>query len=75
MGQVATFVYGRYLFAVGRNEEAARYPHRHSQDYFQRVRFVRLLAVLPGCSYTNSISPPHGNFYEPYAIAAAVLGG
>jgi ribose transport system permease protein len=38
-----------------------------------------LLAGITGvlmAFYTNSISPSsHGNFYELYAIAAAVLGG
>jgi len=73
-------VYGRYLFAVGRNEEAARFAGVN-------VKQVVLLAyVICGLSvgvstvlfafYTNSISPSsHGNFYELYAIAAAVLGG
>jgi len=73
-------VYGRYLFAVGRNEEAARYSG---------IRTTRVIAAayiicggLAGLSsiylamYTRSISPAsHGNFYELYGIAAAVLGG
>ncbi|HWX29321.1 MAG TPA: ABC transporter permease [Steroidobacteraceae bacterium] len=73
-------VFGRYLFAVGRNEEAARYSG---------IRTGRVVAVayvicgaLAGLSsiflsmYTRSISPAsHGNFYELYGIAAAVLGG
>ena len=34
------------------------------------------LAAILIAFYTNSISPSsHGNFYELYAIAAAVLGG
>ncbi len=73
-------VYGRYLYAVGRNEEAAR---------FSGVRTMLVVAgayvlsgALAGIStvllvfYTNSVSPSSfGNFYELYAIAAAVLGG
>jgi ribose transport system permease protein len=73
-------VFGRYLFAVGRNEEAARYSG---------IRTGRIIAAayiisggLAGLSsiylamYTRSISPAsHGNFYELYGIAAAVLGG
>ena len=73
-------VFGRYLFAVGKNEEAARYSG---------IRTGRIVAAayiisggLAGLSsiylamYTRSISPAsHGNFYELYAIAAAVLGG
>jgi ribose transport system permease protein len=73
-------VFGRYLFAVGRNEEAARFAGVN-------VKRVTLLAyVICGVTvgmatvlfafYTNSISASsHGNFYELYAIAAAVLGG
>lgn len=73
-------VFGRYLFAVGRNEEAARFAGVN-------VKLVTLLAyVICGVTvgmatvlfafYTNSISASsHGNFYELYAIAAAVLGG
>jgi ribose transport system permease protein len=73
-------VFGRYLFAVGKNEEAARYSG---------IRTTRIIAAayiisgaLAGLSsiylamYTRSISPAsHGNFYELYGIAAAVLGG
>ncbi len=73
-------VYGRHLMAVGRNEEAARYA---GIDTARVVRWAYLLAgLLIGVSgvlfafYTNSISPStHGNFYELYGIAAAVLGG
>ena len=73
-------VYGRYLYAVGRNEMAARYSGINS------VRIVAsayiILGLLAGISailfafYTNSISPSsHGNSFELYGIAAAVLGG
>ena len=73
-------VYGRYLFAVGRNEEAARYSGINSR------RVIASAYVISGCLaavaaillafYTKSVSPSsHGNFYELYAIAAAVLGG
>jgi ribose transport system permease protein len=73
-------VFGRYLFAVGRNEEAARYSGI-------RTKIVVAAAyIICGClaglasvfitMYTRSISPAsHGNFYELYGIAAAVLGG
>ena len=73
-------VFGRYLFAVGKNEEAARYSGINT-------RLITILAYVI-CSalaavssiyfamYTRSISPAsHGNFYELYGIAAAVLGG
>jgi ribose transport system permease protein len=73
-------VYGRYLFAVGRNEEAARYSGINSRLIIGSAYVVS--ATLAGVAgiliafYTNSISPSgHGTFYELYGIAAAVLGG
>jgi ribose transport system permease protein len=73
-------VYGRYLFAVGKNEEAARYSGINT-GLVTAAAYV-IAGALAGLSsifiafYTNSISPAaHGNFYELYAIAAAVLGG
>lgn len=73
-------VYGRYLFAVGKNEEAARYSGINT-GLVTATAYV-ISGALAGLSsvfiafYTNSISPAaHGNFYELYAIAAAVLGG
>jgi ribose transport system permease protein len=73
-------VYGRYLFAVGRNEEAARYSGINSRliiasSYVISSGLAGIAAILIAF-YTNSISPSsHGNFYELYGIAAAVLGG
>jgi len=73
-------VYGRYLLAVGNNEEAARYSGLNSKNIITAAYIIS--GVLAGIAsilvafYTNSISPSsHGNFYELYAIAAAVLGG
>jgi ribose transport system permease protein len=73
-------VYGRYLFAVGRNEEAARYSGINTKIVITSA-YV-LSGLLAGISaillafYTNSVSPSsHGNFFELYGIAAAVLGG
>lgn len=73
-------VYGRYLFAVGRNENAARYSGINSNRVIASA-YV-LCGALAGVAgivfafYTNSVSPSsHGNFYELYGIAAAVLGG
>jgi ribose transport system permease protein len=73
-------VYGRYLFAAGRNEEATRYSGVNTRRVIASA-YVLCLA-LAGVSgillafYTNSISPSgHGSFYELYGIAAAVLGG
>jgi ribose transport system permease protein len=73
-------VYGRYLFAVGRNEEAARYSGINSQMIIASSYMLSgALAGLAGiviAFYTNSVSPSsHGSFYELYGIAAAVLGG
>jgi ribose transport system permease protein len=73
-------VYGRYLFAVGRNEEAARYSGINASLIIGSSYVLSgLMAGIAGvvlAFYTNSISPSsHGNFYELYGIAAAVLGG
>ena len=73
-------VYGRYLFAVGRNEEAARYSGINSRRVIASAYvisgFLAAVAAILLSFYTNSVSPSsHGNFYELYAIAAAVLGG
>ncbi len=73
-------VYGRYLFATGRNEDAARYSGINTK-FIITMAYV-LAGMMTGISgiifafYTNSVSPAsHGNFYELYGIAAAVLGG
>ena len=73
-------IYGRYLLALGRNEQAARFSGISTD------RMIILAYVLCSglCGFggilfaldTGSIQPSnHGNFYELYAIAAAVLGG
>jgi ribose transport system permease protein len=73
-------VYGRHLFAVGRNAEAARYSGVATGAVVAWA-YVLSGALAAGSAvliafYTNSISPAsHGNFYELYAIAAAVVGG
>jgi ribose transport system permease protein len=73
-------VYGRHLFAVGHNEEAARYSGVKTRSviavaYVISGALAAITAVILAF-YTNSISPAsHGNFYELYAIAAAVVGG
>ena len=73
-------VFGRYLYAVGRNEEAVR----HSGISVSAVVAGAYIVAggLGGLStvllvfYTSSVSPSSfGNAYELYAIAAAVLGG
>lgn len=73
-------VFGRYLYAVGRNEEAARYSGIDTQKVIMGAYIINssLVAIsgLLFAFYTNSISPAvHGSSYELYGIAAAVLGG
>jgi ribose transport system permease protein len=73
-------VYGRYLFAAGRNPEAARYAGINTRGIITTAYVVAgALTAISGiifAFYTNSISPAnHGNAYELYGIAAAVLGG
>ncbi len=73
-------VYGRYLLALGNNEEAARFSGIRT-DRMTMLAYVicSLLAGLGGLLFvldTNSAQPvDFGNFYELFAIAAAVLGG
>src|SRR5947207_7442604 len=73
-------VYGRYLFATGRNAEAARYAGINTKQIITLTYVISgALTAISGiifAFYTNSISPAnHGNAYELYGIAAAVLGG
>jgi ribose transport system permease protein len=73
-------VWGRYLFAAGRNEDATRYSGVNTRLVVGSAYTLCLaLAGIAGvllAFYTNSISPSnHGSFYELYGIAAAVLGG
>lgn len=73
-------VFGRYLFALGRNEQAARYSGiRTHRILVLSYVLCSLLAGMGGMLFAldiNSVQPSnHGNFYELYAIAAAVLGG
>lgn len=70
---------GRYLYAVGGNQEAARLsgvPVR-SVTLFAYIASA-LLAGLGGvvmASQLKSGSPTYGNMYELYVIAAVVVGG
>jgi ribose transport system permease protein len=73
-------VYGRHLLAVGSNEVAARFSGINTRRVI--IGGYMLAGLLTGITgillvfYTNSVSPSnHGNFYELYGIAAAVLGG
>ncbi|MCU0875432.1 MAG: hypothetical protein MUE50_24135 [Pirellulaceae bacterium] len=73
-------IYGRYLLALGRNEEAARYSGINTSAMIVVAYVIcALLAGLAAVLFSldvNGIQPAgHGNFYELYAISAAVLGG
>lgn len=73
-------VFGRYLFAVGKNEEAARYSGINTGavviSAYVLCGILTAISAIFFAMYTRSISPSsHGSFYELYAIAAAVLGG
>ena len=65
---------------MGRNEQAARFSGINTRLIIASAYVIA--ALLTGISgimiafYTNSVGPSnHGNFYELYGIAAAVLGG
>ncbi|MGE3311163.1 MAG: ABC transporter permease [Limisphaerales bacterium] len=73
-------IYGRYLLALGRNEEAARYSGIDTGRMTILAYVISsTLAGFGGLLFVldvNSAQPvDFGNFYELYAIAAAVLGG
>ncbi len=73
-------IWGRYMQAVGHNEAAARYSgiNTHAVTIAAYV-ICAVLACVGGMLFAlsnNSVSPSaFGNFFELYAIAAAVLGG
>ena len=73
-------LYGRYLMAIGRNEEAVRFSGINA-DRVKMTSYIicSLMGGLAGILFSldfNSVQPSiMGNFYELYAIAAAVLGG
>jgi len=73
-------VFGRYLFAIGKNEEAARFSGIRTDVVITAAYVIcaalTALAAIFFAMYTRSVQPSsQGNFYELYAIAAAVLGG
>jgi ribose/xylose/arabinose/galactoside ABC-type transport system permease subunit len=73
-------VFGRYLLAIGNNEDAARYSGINTQEvkvaaYVICSGIVGMSAIIFMLDF-NSVAPPgFGSFYELYAIAAVVLGG
>lgn len=73
-------VWGRYLKALGRNEEAARYSGIDTDKMVILAYVVcALLSGLGGMLFVLDVGSAQpvdfGSFYELYAIAAAVLGG
>lgn len=73
-------IWGRYLLALGRNEEAARFSGINTNRVTLMAYVIcTVLAALGGMLFaldSTSVSPSSfGNSYELYAIAAAVLGG
>jgi ribose transport system permease protein len=73
-------VYGRYFFAIGSNERAARFSGIATERY-KILAYVlcSMLAAFCGVLFLfehNSAQPSEtGSFFELYAIAGAVLGG
>jgi len=73
-------VWGRHLFALGRNEEAARFAGVPTRRLTVAAYVVcSLLAGFGGCLFVLDVNSAQassfGSFYELYAIAGAVLGG
>lgn len=73
-------IWGRHLFALGRNEEAARFSGVATGRLVVMSYVVcSLLAGLAGVLFVLDVNSAQasnfGNFYELYAIAGAVLGG
>ena len=73
-------VWGRYLLALGRNEEAARFSGINTGRVTVMAYVIcAVMAAVGGMLFAleySSISPSSfGNSFELYAIAAAVLGG
>ncbi len=73
-------VYGRYLYAVGANEQAARYAGVPTERYKILAYVIcSVLAAVAGMLQLlelQTVSPSSGgSWYELYAITGAVLGG
>lgn len=73
-------VYGRYLLALGHNKDAARYSGINTDRMIILAYVIcGLLSGLGGLLFVLDVGSAQpvdfGNFYELYAIAAAVLGG
>lgn len=73
-------IYGRYFYAIGSNERAARYAGINV-DFYKILAYVicstfAAIYALIHVIHFNSVQPSDtGNSMELYAIAGAVLGG
>ncbi len=72
--------FGRYWYAIGHNDQAARYAGvnvwKHKVAVFVVCSVLAALAGLVRFLSAGSVSPSsEGQSYELYAITAAVLGG
>ena len=72
-------VLGQSLYAIGRNEEAARYSGidvaRAKRIAYTACAGLAAAAGVLYAAYLPSVQPAFGTAFELYAIAAAVLGG
>ncbi|MBH52837.1 MAG: sugar ABC transporter permease [Opitutaceae bacterium] len=73
-------IYGRYMLALGNNEEAAKFSGINTDRMIILAYVISSgLAGLAGLLFVLDVNLAQpvdfGNFYELYAIAAAVLGG
>lgn len=73
-------VYGRYWYAIGHNEQAARYAgintNRHKISVYVLCSFLASLGgMLTVLDYSSATPETTGETWELYAITGAVLGG
>ncbi len=73
-------IYGRYILALGSNEQAAKFSGINTDRTkilaYMVCSFCAGVAAILFALDVNSVQPAgHGESYELYAIAAAVLGG
>ena len=72
-------VLGQALYAIGHNEEAARYSGidvaRCKRIAYTLCAALAAVAGVLYAAYLPSVQPAFGTAFELYAIAAAVLGG
>jgi D-xylose transport system permease protein len=71
--------FGRYLFAIGGNVEAARVSgikvERKTVAVFALMGFLAAIAGIVWMAQNQGSTKNGGQYYELYAIAAAIIGG